>query len=466
MHIKSTTLLYSSFCILTTLLLAYILPFPKTERTQTPPYALTDLAFPRGFLWGASTSAHQVEGSTNNDWTLWEEQHATRLAAEADAKFSHTPRWNQFQAQAAEPANYRSGKAADHLNRYPEDIQLMKQLGLTAYRFSVEWSRIEPRDGEFDAAALAHYQTLAASLKTAGIEPFVTLWHRTQPTWVAKQGEWTNDKTIADFVRYAGKVAEALGPTVRYYMTFNEPELHIGGGYVQGVIPPEQKSLALGNEAFSRMTQAHRDAHAAIHAANPAAQVGSTHAMQLGQASPATTVNTLAQKYLDGFANWKFVDNTLAVTDFIGIQYYGPTQYQVTLGGTGLINVQNSPDPHAPIKSDMGWEVYPHGIYELIMKTAERYSKPIYITENGIADAQDTLRAQYIADHLYWVQQARERGADVRGYFVWSLLDNFEWDKGFWPRFGLVAVDYANNQQRTIRPSAWTYRQIIANTQK
>ncbi len=463
MHIRSFIPRFALTIILL-VILACTVPLPTRKKIPTPAYSVTDLRLPTSFLWGASTSAHQVEGSTSNDWTQWEQAHAEQLAAGAEDKFSNTPRWGLFSATASESSNYISGTAADQLHRYPEDIAIMKKLGLTAYRFSVEWSRIEPADGVFDTAALNHYQTFVSELKAAGIEPFVTLWHRTQPTWIADQGEWTNEKTVGDFTRFATKVAETFGSQVTYYMTFNEPELHIGGGYVQGIIPPEQRSIRLGNQAFARMMEAHKQAYTAIHSKNTAAQVGSTHAMQLGRAAPATALNTLAQQYLDGFANWKFLDATKDYSDFIGIQYYGPMQYAVSLNRKNGVSIRNFPDPNAPIQSDMGWEVYPHGIYELIMQTTQRYNKPIYITENGIADAQDTLRAAYISDHIFWVQQALQTGADVRGYFTWSLLDNFEWDKGFWPRFGLVAVDYANNQARTIRPSAFTYKQIISQS--
>jgi beta-glucosidase len=450
-------------CLVVILAAIYYIPFPPPHRVPTAVYQTSDLKFPKDFFWGASTSSHQVEGNDNSNWTAWEKKNAARLAQEAPSKFSNLAIWPDIKAQATNPQNYISGGADNDYNLYPEDVQLMKQLGLTSYRFSIEWSRVEPQPGQFDQAAMDHYKNLVALLRQNNIEPFVTLWHRSQPVWVDQQGEWENSKTIQDYVAYVKFVTQNFGANVKYYMTFNEPALHLVGGYIEGVIPPEVKSLKRGQAAFANMMEAHRQAYGAIHTLNPDAQVGSTQAMQLGSGAPNTILNMAAASYFDNYANWKFLDGTKDTTDFIGIQYYSPTKYQVTLGGKSKVSFKTFNDPNASVKSDMGWEVYPHGIYEVITAAYNRYKKPIIVTENGIADQNDKLRAQYLADHLYWVSQAIKDGVPVKGYMVWSLLDNFEWDKGFWPRFGLVAVDYANNFKRTIRPSAYSYKQIIDN---
>lgn len=411
--------------------------------------------FPKGFLWGAATSAHQVEGGNTNDWSEWEKKNAQRLAKEA------RHRWQDWQKERFpemfDPDNYVSGAACDHYNRYEEDLDLAAELGLNAYRFSVEWSRIEPERGKFDEAQIEHYRRVIQALRKRNIEPFVTLWHWTNPLWIRDIGGWGNPETIEHFTAYVGRIVGELGDAVTFWMPLNEPSTYIGLGYAEGVFPPQKKSVLAAGRALRNMVEAHRRAYSIIHDTWSNAVVVASHYAVFMTAYKHLPWNRVLVVLLDYIRNKRLLNALRECTDAIGIQYYHRDRVALSVGGAqfGLIDIRNENS----WVTDMGWEVYPEGIYHLL-KMASRYGKPVYITENGTADAWDERRGEFIREHLRWVYKAVEEGVDVRGYFYWSLLDNFEWDKGFWPRFGLIEVDY-RTQKRSVRHSAYEYADII-----
>ena len=417
--------------------------------------------FPAGFIWGSSTSSHQVEGGNLNDWTEWEKLNAVRLAQEAPGKFAaKIPHWEQIKDMATNPGSYISGKAADHYARFREDIELMESLNIKAYRFSIEWSRIEPEPGKWNQEGVDHYREVIRTLREKNIEPFVTLWHRTNPLWIAQNGDWANKETVERFLNYVHKVVQEYGSEVKYWMTLNEPALCAGGGFVSGQYPPNIKNPIKGWQALNNFASAHNRAYTIIHNIRPDAVVGIPHAAIYVEPYKNKLVNHLIVSLVHYFGNWKFLDSIKDYVDFIGIQYYSRGLIDLRLGSNLLPKVEQI-DVGRP-KSDMGWEIYPEGIYNVIKKVHKRYHIPLYITENGIADANDTHRQTYIQEHLKYIHRAISDEFDVRGYFYWSLLDNLEWDKGFWPRFGLVEVDY-KTQKRTVRPSARVLAEIIKN---
>ena len=346
------------------------------------------MEFPKDFLWGSATSAHQVEGGNRNDWSEWE----------------------------TEKSLEQSGRACDHYNRFPQDFDIAKSLNQNAHRFSIEWSRIEPEEGKWNEKEIAHYQEVINALRERGMEPFVTLWHWTLPVWVARQGGWENKKTIDDFARYVDKITRSL-KNVAYWITLNEPEIYTMNSYLRGKWPPQKMSLLRYIVVMQNLVRAHKKAYLVIHQAGAKAGI--------------------AQNNL--YFNW-FLNKISTHQDFIGVNYYTYYKYGKNW------------------KSDMNWPIYPEGIYH-ILKDLKKYNKPVYITENGVADAKDVYREKFIKEHLRWVHKAISEGVDVRGYFYWSLLDNFEWDKGFWPRFGLVEIDY-KTMARRIRQSAYEYAKI------
>lgn len=405
---------------------------------------MTPLQFPKNFLWGAATASHQVEGGTHNDWSEWEQANADRLAHESEAAFRWNPNWQKFRAEATDPQNYISGRACEHYSRYEEDFDILDKLHLRAYRFSIEWSRIEPKEGEFDEQAIEHYCTMIASLKRRGIEPFVTLWHWTLPLWLSEKGGTTAKDFPKYFERYTEKVVSALGMDVRFWITLNEPDVVSSHAYLKGAWPPQEKCPRLFLVSLFRLAAAHRLAYTTIKNRFPAAEVGvAKHQVYFEMARP-TLINHLLKALADWGWNSFFLNRIKNHQDFIGLNHYN----------RNVIDNGFGKNPNKE-RTDFGWEYHPESLYHATVELA-RYDKPIYITENGIADASDEMRARFIPEALTALHRAIEAGADVRGYFYWSLLDNFEWDKGFWPRFGLVHVDYAT-QARTIRPSALEY---------
>lgn len=415
--------------------------------------------FPKGFLWGASTSAHQVEGGTKNDWTEWEEKNAERLASGAKQMFGSLPNWGEIAAEATNPQNYISGLACDHYNRYEEDFDLAKSLGHNAHRLSIEWARVEPSEGKFDEKEIEHYRQVLTALRKRGIEPFVTLWQWTNPVWVSEDGGWENQRTVERFSKYVDYVTKELGGLVKFWMPVNEPGTYVGMSYIQGAFPPRKRlRLIAANRVFKNLMKSYRQTYRIIHDHNSDAMVGMSHYAVYMSPYKNRLHNNLLVKILDYIRNWRFLNSVNDTNDFIGIQYYHTDNIKLSPlfnGKWGIIDSQNS----NTWITDMGWDVYPEGIYHLL-KRAARYGKPIYVTENGIADRKDFQREKFIKENLKQIARAINEGVDVRGYFYWSLLDNFEWDKGFWPRFGLVEIDY-KTLARKPRASAYVYKKII-----
>jgi len=402
------------------------------------------LKFPKDFLWGVSTSSYQIEGGNINDWSEWEKIEA---------------RLSQLKAKGLNPDDFICGQACDSYHRYEEDIELVKKLNCQAYRFSIEWARIQPRMGQYDDRVIEHYRNQIRKLRENGLEPFVTLWHWTNPLWIAKLGGWENKETIRHFLKYVEKVLEWLGSDVKYWLTLNEPETYVGLGYVAGIFPPQVISLFRANNVFKNLMEAHRQAYRLIKTKlKNQAQVGLTHYFIYQTPYKNNLLNRWLVKLLDYIRLQRFLKASEDYQDFIGFQYYHHDRIKFKLGGRFLIAEVSNENKAV---TDMGWEIYPEGIYHLL-KYVKKYNLPVYITENGIADEQDNKRAKFINDHLHYVHQAISEGVDVRGYFYWSLIDNFEWQHGYKPKFGLYAVD-RKTFKRIARPSAKLYSEICQN---
>ncbi len=390
------------------------------------------LKFPKNFYWGASTSAHQVEGGNFNDWTEWEKK-----SSKSKVQNAKLENWSNYILEnypnPLQDNNYISGQACDHYTRYKEDFALAKSLNQNAHRFSIEWSRIEPEQGKFNQKEIEHYREVLLSLKERGLEPFVTLYHWTLPIWLAEKGGWLNPKTPYYFDRYVKIISENLFNEVDFWITINEPLVYAGDAYLKGFFPPQKKSIFKYFKVLNILAKAHQLAYKSLHLIDLDCQVGIAK-------NNIHFKNIFLAHY---FWNKYFLNKIKKEQDFIGLNYY--FHHRFFKGRKLLV-------------SDLGWGFYPQGIYYLL-KDLKKYKKPIYITENGLADIKDTKRIRFIKDHLKYIYQAIKEGVDVRGYFYWSLLDNFEWNKGFWPRFGLVEIDY-KTMKRKIRPSAYEYAEI------
>lgn len=391
-----------------------------------------DIKFPKGFFWGSATSSYQVEGGiNNNDW-----------------------------AQAAKEGLVPdAGRACDHFNRYKEDFDIAKSLGQNAHRFSLEWARIEPEEGKFDESAIKHYRDVIAELKSRDIEPFVTLWHWTLPLWVVQKGGWLNGKTIDFFLVYVNKILDSFGNEIKFFIPINEPTVYTGHAYIIGIFPPKIKNYIAGNKVLKNLLTAHRKTYALIHKKlGPDVKIGIAHNLHwhlpYRQSSP---FDRLAARILDYVRDNRSLDWAKGYEDFIGLNYYYRDCIKFSFNGRGKFGLIDIKNPNQDV-SDIGWDIAPEGIYWVLKKLKPK-KLPIYITENGIADSADKKRGRYIKTHLEWAHKAIEDGVDVRGYFHWSLLDNFEWAYGFSPRFGLVEIDY-QTMERRIRPSAYFYRDV------
>lgn len=408
------------------------------------------LKFPEGFLWGAATSAYQVEGGITNQWSEWEKENAERLAKQAKTY------WQDWQREKFpemfDPQNYLSGRASDHYNRYEEDFDIAQKLNHNAHRFSIEWSRIEPEEGKFDEREIEHYRKVIKAIKDRGMEPFVTLWHWTNPVWLEKKGGCESKDFVFHFSRYSEYIAKNFAKEVKFWITLNEPTSVIASSYVTGMWPPQKRSLWSAWKLYKIFARAHIKAYKKIHLADPDSQVGFANILHSFEPYRRRWIldelMVRAGKYI---TNRRMINLTEGYNDFLTVQYYFHNRFKFPR----KVRSENLP------VTDMNWEIFPHGIYRIIRKLKEHHL-PIYITENGLADADDSRRLSFIFHHLWEIHQAISEGADVRGYFHWSLLDNFEWDKGFWPRFGLVEIDY-KTMERKMRPSAWKYAEICKN---
>jgi beta-glucosidase len=391
---------------------------------------MTFREFPKGFLWGSATSSHQVEGgNTNNDW------------------------W-RFEQEGHVVDREVSGDAVDSYERYTDDFDLARSMNHSVHRLSLEWSRIEPSEGVFDDAAVQHYVQVLKAARERGMQTFVTLNHFTVPQWFDDRGNWPRMDSPAIFGRYAEHVGARLAPLVDAWITINEPMHYTNYAFYQAKWPPRTAKFWPTRRAGVHLVRAHRAAYAALKKADRDIPVGvAVNAIHIKPCVPSW-LDSFGW-FWDWFMNYWFLDKTKATLDFIGTQYY------MALSVPQLLKDDYGCGDEGQ-HTDMGWRICADGFRAQVTTTWKRYGLPIYITENGIADASDELRPAYIRDHLVALHDSIVvDGADVRGYFYWSLLDNFEWAAGWYPKFGLIAVD-RTTMERIPRPSSRYYADICA----
>lgn len=413
------------------------------------------LRFPAGFLWGAATSAHQVEGGNrNNDWWEWEQQpgHITDGS--------------------------RSGRAVEWwAGRAEEDLRRAAAMGHSAHRLSLEWSRLEPSPGVYDAAAFERYRAILGTMQELGMAASVTLYHFTLPRWAARAGSWLNDELPAQFGRFAAECVRRLGDQVAWWATINEPMILVYQAYVGRHWPPALGSMSAGLQAARNLLRAHHVAYLQGKGAAPDAQIGivlnvpaldpaRTHPLDRGVARVQDEVmNGITLRALETgrlpFPLARRGENLPAgpgAADWYGVNYYGQHVNRFDMSRPGELfgrQVQEG------VRSETGnWgNIYPEGLTRALVRVA-KLGKPLFVTENGIFDPQDTRRPAYLLHHLRATHEAIRQGVDVRGYFHWSLVDNFEWAEGWSTPFGLLAVD-PTTQARQPRRSALLYEQVI-----
>ncbi|MEK7657269.1 MAG: family 1 glycosylhydrolase [Elusimicrobiota bacterium] len=398
------------------------------------------MRFPAGFLWGASTSSYQIEGGNEN----------SALAA-----------WER--KKGWEPC----GKAADSWRLWQEDIRCLERLNLKAYRFSVEWSRVEPSPGVFDPAALARYAAMADALKRAGIRPMACLHHFSEPAWLFRENPagWMSEEAPRRFLRFSERVVGALKESVSDWLTFNEPMVWLTAGYALGHFPPgvrrfwDMGRLFREQGLFRHVLLAHREAYQLIHREVPQARVSIAQNVTALEPATGSAADAAAVETWDHFMHRELLDAMKAegTLDFLGINYY--TRVFVRRSWMPLVPFRAFA-AHAEIEkmlgpflfrllggrrgdgvlTDMGWEIVPEGFERVLRAFWERYRLPILVTENGTADGDGSRRESYLRSHLGSMLSAMEAGVPVEGYLHWSLMDNYEWGS-YAPKFGLFRVD-------------------------
>lgn len=399
--------------------------------------------FPSDFLWGIATSAFQLEGSLNADWASW------------DKTLNEKP------------------DVTNHYDLYKEDLRLLKDLGANSYRFSLEWSRIQPEEDVWDYDAIAHYQEIINILLKNNIEPMVTIHHFTHPLWFIKKA-WHDNASIEKFLTYTKKMVSML-TGVRYWITFNEPYVLILGGYLEGCMPPGIRDVSLAVKALENILVCHGQAYDVIHSHIPDAMVSVAHNMAAftpwHRWNPADRIiskiarhfynNSLLDALSTGtlrlqFPFKKVMEISVPIKDkidFFGVNYYTRMHLRFNpfkkmgielrhrdIGGYGL--------------TDMGWEIHPQGL-EKVLKRAARLNVPLIITENGIATRDDQKKIRFMKKHIDVLEKCLKQGIDIRGYFYWSLIDNYEWLQGLDACFGLYRVNFDTLERKSTNAAAY-----------
>ncbi|MFH1269658.1 MAG: glycoside hydrolase family 1 protein, partial [Candidatus Omnitrophota bacterium] len=361
--------------------------------------------------------------------------------------------------------------ACRHYELYREDFDLARNLNHNAHRLSIEWSRIEPREGEFSETEIGHYRDVIAALRQRNLEPIVTLHHFTNPLWFAKKGGWQNRESFGYFLRYAQKIVSALCKDVKYWVTINEPMVYVYHAYILGFWPPQERSFRKAGQVKENLILSHQRTYKLIHEIYKKEKllpplISIAKNMQSFVPCVPTLRNRIACYLRDRYFNLEFLERSIGAgaLDFIGINYYSRSLVETRGWAMKNLTLDVCNASHSNLdKNSLGWDIYPQGLYNLLLRL-KRYSLPILILENGICTHDDNLRWSFIRGHLKNMHLAMSEGVKLLGYIYWSLVDNYEWDKGFAPRFGLIEVDY-NTYARTIRESAKEYS-LVCKTGK
>ena len=426
--------------------------------------SLEKMSFPSQFFWGTATAAHQVEGNCINNWSEFEN----------GSKNDGQPNIKNDQ---------RSGIACDHWNRYPEDIKLIKELGVSHYRFSVEWSKIQPQQDTFEQDILNHYSRMIDALIDNNITPVLTLHHFTHPLWFEKLGAFEKEENIELFIAFCERVFNEYSHKVKFWCTINEPAVVATQGYFSGMFPPGKKNPQLSAVVLKNLLDAHVRVYHSLKKLKNGSNAIIGLVKNINQFDPWRRWNILdwiISNFVNHFYNdstinflkkgifkirlpglvWIYHENQNAINsiDFFGLNYYSHNHLKMKFSLEEPFTLKYRTED---ILTDMPYTIYGEGLYRAI-QSVSLLDKPIIITENGIADAKDNRRELYIKRYLYAVSKSIQDGYNVIGYFYWSLMDNFEWAFGYDMKFGLFSVDF-ENQERSLRKSANAYIEIVKN---
>ena len=403
---------------------------------------LEEVRFPSGFSWGVATASHQIEGNNFNNWSEFEKER------------------NKEQ----------SGIACDHWNRWENDHQLLLELGVNSYRFSIEWSRIQPTQDGWDEDAIAVYSKMVDSLIDKGIEPVITLHHFSHPVWFEDLGGFYKRSNIEFFQKYCERIFPYFNERVKKWCTINEPEVFSIMGYFMNMFPPGKRSVIKAIRVMKNVMIAHGQVYHALKEIDSESYIGLAKnvtifdplrrwniihwitSMLLNYVWNGAIISSIKRGRMYGAT----LENTKNSADFIGLNYYTHVLTSPFLPQTTEIDL---PSRKGQEMTEFGYPMYAEGL-ERAVKMVAKLDIPIEITENGVADSKDILRPIHLKRHLWALSELLSKGFDIRSYFHWSLMDNFEWAEGYSLRFGLYEVDY-ESQERTIRNSGRDYAKII-----
>lgn len=409
--------------------------------------------FPENFLWGTATAAHQVEGrNANNTWSAWEEEPGRIINGD------------------------RSGLACDWWGgRWREDFDRAQAGHQNAHRLSIAWSRIQPAPDLWDEGALDRYREMLMGLTSRKMTPMVTLHHFTEPLWIAEMGGWENEAVVDLFAAFVRKAVEALKPYCHLWVTINEPNVYAYSGFLEGVFPPGKKDLKTMMLVMENMVRAHARAYTVIHELQPDARVGIAQnyrgfrpaswfpldrwmANLLSKAYNDSFPRALNDGVFDAFFRKEGIPEAAGTQDFLGINYYSVDEVRFNLfSPKGMFSSLASP-ADAPLSETGFIASVPSGLSDAV-RWGDQFGVPMIITENGVEDSTDALRPRYLCEHLHALWKVMNGNYPVEGYFHWSLVDNFEWERGWTQRFGLWGLD-VETQARIRRPSVDLYAEI------
>ncbi|BBE32095.1 beta-glucosidase [Tepiditoga spiralis] len=392
---------------------------------------MRDIVFSENFMWGVSTSSHQIEGNNkNSDWYEWENE------------------------KGRIKDNTYSDPGCDSEHNFDRDLRMIKDINMNTYRFSIEWAKIQPNEDTFDEEYIEMYDSFIKNLLENNIKPIVTLFHFSLPKWFSKKGGFQESSNLDYFYKYIEKMIKKFGNKVKYYTIINEPVVYAYQSYVEGIWPPGKRNEDEAMKILKNLLYVYDTSYQIIKKINPDTKVSiAKHTAVYKPYRSSNIFDQIAYKKVMKYFDHSFIDSILegqikkpigknekysfnSDFDFLGINYY--TKRYIKYSKNKII-IENRND----MLSDIGWPVYPEGIEE-VLKRFKRYKKPIIITENGIADSQDRYRTMYILRTLYEIANSIKEGIDVKGYMHWSLMDNFEWSEGRSMRFGLYKTDYSN----------------------
>ncbi|MFN3478908.1 MAG: glycoside hydrolase family 1 protein [Thermodesulfovibrionales bacterium] len=398
----------------------------------------------KSFFWGVATSAFQLEGSPHADWASWD----SILNSNQDI--------------------------TNHYKLYKEDLKLLKELGVNAYRFSLEWSRIQPKEKVWDDEAIGHYQEIIDILLENNIEPMVTIHHFTHPLWFIKRYPWHEDASMEKFLNYVDKITSVI-KGVKYWITFNEPYVLLLGGYLEGCMPPGIKDASLALRALKNILTCHGSAYEIIHSKIPEAMVSVAHNMAAfapwKRWNPLDRLISKIAKYfynhsiLDAFMTGKLrikfpfrriIEIEVPIKDkldFFGVNYYTRIHMRFNPFKKMCVELRHR-DIDGYELTDLGWEIHPQGLAK-VLRYASKLNVPLIITENGIATHDSEKKIKFMKGHIDVLEKCIKDGIDVRGYFYWSLIDNYEWLQGLDARFGLYKVDFDTLERKPTNAAAY-----------